>query len=356
MSSRKYLCALLAGLTLLAGCTTAQPEATETMPPATVAPITYTTRTVEYATYTKTVQGSAEATYPVQQTLTCPVSNGILKEYPTLRNTRVKAGDVLAVFEVPEDPIRTKELTLQLNRVRKAFETGMLERSLAVEEALAAAGQLTGTAQEIALLKAEKLQVAYNSYVYETQKSIAALEEQLATLQETTGEITLTAPFDALVTKVVNFTVGEPVAKGTGMIVLRSTDRFYLKTSSNVGRLRYNMALTITSGSNTFTGRVIAVGSMLPAELSVGYALIQAEAGITYDQIGKNTSFRGVEQVAENVIVVEQRLLSRDSNGHYVYVLENGAPAKRLVKIGPSNNGECWILDGLVPGDRLITG
>lgn len=362
MSNRSLFCALLAGLSLLFGCSAPVQAPTQTAQATeAVSPITYRTRTVEYSTYVKTVQGSADAVYPVEQTLTCPVSNAVLKEYPAVRNSRVKAGDVLAVFEVPTDPIRTTELTLQLKRARQAFETGKLERRVAIDEAQAAAELLTGTEKEIALLQVEKLRTSYDSYVYETQKSITTQETQLAELQATSGEITLTAPFDALVTSVAKFTAGDSIAKGKAMITLRYTDRFYLKIGSNSNRLRYNMTLTFNATSGTqstrFTGKVICVGSMLPEGVSADYAMVQVEEGITYDMLGKQAkaSFSGSEQVVENAIVISPTELYRDGNGYYVYVLENGEKTKRLVQVGTATTQSCWILDGLKPGDQLIT-
>ena len=58
----------------------------------------------------------------------------------------------------------------------------------------------------------------------------------------------------------------------------------------------------------------------------------------------------------DNAIVIPQDyIIKSDLEKFVVYVEENGMAKERTVRIGATSQGKVLILDGLNPGDRLIT-
>ena len=61
-------------------------------------------------------------------------------------------------------------------------------------------------------------------------------------------------------------------------------------------------------------------------------------------------------QKAENTLVLPYEYIQTDSEGDYVYVVENGIVVRKNVTIGIASSTEAQIVDGLNAGDKIVTG
>ena len=58
---------------------------------------------------------------------------------------------------------------------------------------------------------------------------------------------------------------------------------------------------------------------------------------------------------AEGVLVLPFEYIGTDSEGDYVYVIENGVLVRKNVTLGLTNSTEAQIEEGLSEGDEIVT-
>jgi multidrug efflux pump subunit AcrA (membrane-fusion protein) len=58
----------------------------------------------------------------------------------------------------------------------------------------------------------------------------------------------------------------------------------------------------------------------------------------------------------ENVIAIPNSAVRRDRDGTYAFVLESGARARRVIRVGYRGRDYTEVVEGLAEGDRVIVG
>lgn len=321
--------------------------------------IKYKTTEVTVGDYEKVSQGSLSLKYPVTEQLKVEATGQVtVKAIHVKSMQNVKAGTVLAEFEVKIDEAALAELNLKLERAKEAFRTGKQTRQDNIDNAKKKTEGLTSHELKIAQLNLEKQQVEYEQYVYQTQKSIAAIEEDIAEIYANARKKYIVAPFDGVVESVASLAVDERVSTGKVIVTLRSTDEFYLLAESSGTKLRYNMNVTIEAGKKDekleFSGRVVSAPNALPITLAQSSAIIHIESGVSHTVLKNTPIYRSIEESVKNVLLVDRSALGKDDNGDFVYILGNDVIQKRYVLRGLNNTEHFWIMDGLTEGQSII--
>jgi HlyD family secretion protein len=66
-------------------------------------------------------------------------------------------------------------------------------------------------------------------------------------------------------------------------------------------------------------------------------------------------SVRVVMETLHNTLMVERGPFVDQSGGRYVFVMDGSIAVKRPVRLGASSMNSVQVLDGLAPGDRVVT-
>ncbi|MBP3616560.1 MAG: efflux RND transporter periplasmic adaptor subunit [Lachnospiraceae bacterium] len=282
--------------------------------------------------YTMTTKDAELA--PYTEELTFEASGTVSKLYVKLGSV-VKKGELLA--ELEEEGVRSKASSAldQYLREKKNY----VDTVKAVNKKLA--GKLSAEErewQELILAQAEEL--------WQMQEPVLwnAWEEA----REKLGKNTITAPFDGVVTACIG--QNATVAAGQPAIALADTERVCITMGSY---------LPLSEIQNQ--ERVYGIVNGKETELIYLDDLMEEESTYTYfgaddfngAQIGDFVLICMVGNYHENVLSIPENAVYRDSNGTYVYLVEDGIRTKRDVILGYDDNVYVEIVEGLKEGDRV---
>ena len=279
-------------------------------------------------------------------------------EFYVTSGTEVSKGDVLARFTTEENQVALEEKQLALERAQRDFTLGKQQRQDQIKQAEAALNGLSSYEARIQALNIQKLQSQYDQYVYQTEYSLAAQQEEIQKLQSQISETVLVAPFDGIVDSVVSFNQGDKVDPSQVLVTMYASDRLLISAEDAEGAYRYNMPVTVQIGNNdeveTYTGRVISASNILPAALKQGQALIELDGKLDPALAKRKVAVTGNDVDLHNVLLVNRSAIKKDESRRYVYVLDGETVKKRYVVEGENNMSTTWILDGLTEGQTLI--
>ena len=304
--------------------------------------------------------GSVQVNYLKTEELSWDTSKDTITDIPVKRGQEVKAGEVLAVFDVPEKRSEMESLKLQLKRKQEDFAKSSAEKYKAIEEAKEyAIYHYMYRELEVANLKIEKQQAQYEQYLYEATNEIEKLKEQIKELEKELKENCLVAPFDGVIDWVAFYNPGDPTVTGSSLIRMYSTEYIVFETDESSDGLRYNMDVEVEisyrNKKTVYEGRVIAAQAILPDDVTQKKLVIRLNEAVNPKEISGNISYHADVDVLQDVIVIERKAVSKDAGKDYVYVLEDGAIQKRYVTTGPNSGGKIVIVNGLEEGQILIT-
>lgn len=324
--------------------------------------VNYNTIEAQLDEYVMTSTGSVSMEFPTPVDLCWETSGTTMKEILVERGQEVKAGDVLMTFEIESDKIKLEEMELQLLRKKEDYTRKKDAQEVELEKARTKAEEIENSySYRVAVLNVEKQQIAYERYVYETEKAIAALEEQIAEYKELISNNKLVAPFDGMIGSISYASEGDDVVVGERLISMYRTDEILLKVKNADGKLRYNMDVTIKMPNQTsgkvYAGHVISAPNILPSSVNQDYALIALDEELPMRMMMFGMGgfeFEAEYQRLEDVLLIDKKAINKEEGKDYVYILEDGAVHKRFVTTGMSTKSVAWILDGLSEGQQVI--
>ena len=317
------------------------------------------TVTLENSEFVREKSGSVQVAYLKTEELAWDTSKDTIAEILVKRGQEVKAGEVLAVFDVPERKSEMESLKLQLKRKQEDFEKSSAEKYKAIEEAKEyAIYHYMYRELEVANLKIEKQQAQYEQYLYEATKEIDKLKEQIKELEKELKENSLVAPFDGVIDWVAFYNPGDPTVAGSPLIRMYSTEYIVFEADESSDGLRFNMDVEVEisyrNKKTTYEGRVISAQAILPDDVTQKKLVIQLNDPINPKEISGNVLYHADIDVLQDVIVIERSAVSKEDGRDYVYVLENGAIQKRFVITGPNSGGKIVVVAGLEEGQILV--
>ena len=359
MSKNKLFCALLAILLPVLSSCAAKPA--EQIPEASlIAPeeVHYETVTIQKQDYVKVNKGNASVQYYINDELKWDTANSRLQEIHVIRNQEVKAGDVLATFTTAIDVPHLENLRLQLRRAEEALAEGKEERMKEIRHAERNIEYHFPLEKKIALLELESLQIDYDMYVYQQETAIAKLREQIYEIENTITENAIVAPYDGVINWVSSYNPGDSVGKGSTILRMHSTDKFIVFVSESADKLRYNQDVVLEAGRKnkreTFAGKVITAPNVIPDDVNMNVAVIQAAEGVTAEDLAVSVNFSVNAEEVSDAILVDRKLLTQESGKFAVNILEDDMVKKRYVTVASNNLQTYWILDGLTEGQTLV--
>ena len=168
------------------------------------------------------------------------------------------------------------------------------------------------------------------------------------------------ADFNGVVTE-VTVVSGETPAKGSKLVTLQSTDKVHAKinlSKYDLEKVRVGQLADITIAGNTYEGEITKINGMATANAN-GAPVVGAEIQLKNPD---NNIFLGVEAKvqlhiaeAKDVLVVPLEVVNVDTEGEFVYVVEDGKVAKKRIVTGVSSDLYCEVKEGLTEDDEIIS-
>jgi membrane fusion protein (multidrug efflux system) len=269
-------------------------------------------------------------------------SAGIIEELRFNSGQYVRKGDVIVVMRsyVEQASLKNNQAKLQLAKLNYEREKTLFAKHVSSQAAL-------------------------DTRFAELQQAQAGVDSVLAQIQQKT----ITAPFNGrLGIRQVN--LGQYVSPGTPLVTLQSLDPLYVMFSLPEQYLAalylgQDADISVNYGNGkTVHGKITAINSKVdPSSRNVLVQVtIPNEKFLLYP--GMYAHARIWLNDKDKRIVIPQTSISYSLSGDYVYIVKDEGKSKdkpelhvyrQYVKVGERRDDEATILDGLKPGDKVVT-
>lgn len=318
------------------------------------------TATVERGVFERGYSAPGSEYYPYTYVLRFEGDDARFVEYRVSRKDEVKAGDVLATFELDVDEVALATLRQQLQRAREAYAAQQEKQRLAIQEQKEAFAQVSDPiAREIAALQLQRAQISLEKYCLEQERHIASLQQELDDMEEANRRTSLIAPCDGVVTEIAYKQSGTRLHKGEILITLCRTDHMLLRITNTNGYFRYGMEVDVAAGPakarTMLRGRVVAADLLVPQSQQTGYAYVALDPlSGEYPTRGVQPSITGATYYLENVLILPRRAYEMDSGKYLISKLAGGAVEKRYINVAMQGIETAWVLQGVEEGETII--
>lgn len=229
-------------------------------------------------------------------------------------------------------------------------------------------------------LLAEKSKIYHNEIdreldraIESRQKAIENYTGELEKLSQYSGVVTLTAPYDGILTNLTEYKAGDMISYKENMVQIANQSGCYIIADDKEGLLSYGNEVIITyKGENDskkeIRGSVVSVyGVALSKPLKTGKAIIR----ISEEDIAQITKYgsavgtdggwsrnqfevRGVIHMADNVVLIPKKAVILRGKNTFVKVKEENGDVYYVPFIaGGSNEKYYWAVDGLSEGMKI---
>jgi len=311
---------------------------------------------------------------PVEEVHVLPLVSGeAVQELLADVGDTVVAGQVLARLEGAELDLQRSELVANRAATEAAIaqaEANVLEARANAEEAQRVADRSTalreqGNVSEAAFDQAmsalesaqARVRVAEQG-IESAQAQLAVVDAQIATLELRVSRTEVKSPADGLVVT-RNATVGQVAASaGEPMFVIVRGGEMELHAEvaeADLLRLAPGMGATMTAvgGAAPLTGTIRLIEPVIDAQSRLGIARIALEA----DTIVRQGMFLTAEILAREaeVLAVPVTAVGAGPEGSTVMRVVDGVAERVAVVTGMRDAGMVEIVEGLAPGDLVVT-
>ena len=313
--------------------------------------VSYDTVTVQRGTFETMENNLGREYYPLSYALSYDHDGARFVEYKVELGDEVKKGDVLAVFRMDSSDSELARKELAVTHAEEETARGIRDREEQISEAKKLRAQSSGYGWVQQNLQVERLEVELERYrlqqEYQTQQLRDALEEA-------TADLTITAPIDGVITRVVLKAPGDVIKRNLMdafdvLIEMRSEEERLMLMDSETLNFRYNMPVEVGEE----VGRVVAAPDLVPGVQS-GQILVEMEPVDGEIKMSTRTVI-GVVKNLDNVLLVPRNAVTKSGNQYYVTKMTNGVLQKRYVTVADMNNNDYWVLQGVDEGDILVT-
>ncbi|MFN4032259.1 MAG: efflux RND transporter periplasmic adaptor subunit, partial [Fimbriimonadales bacterium] len=198
----------------------------------------------------------------------------------------------------------------------------------------------------------------------------ARADAQLANAKVQLDSTTITAPLSGVVIArfVEQGTIVPPGAslfsQGNTLLQIADTSRMYVEVSvdeADIGSVRIGQPVDIRVDAfrrERFKGKVSRIDPQAVLEQNVTVIKVRVEIEKPDSRLkpGMNATCEFLVARKNDVVAVPNEAVNESPQGASVEVIVNGQPQRREVKVGVQGNTKTEIIDGLQPGEIVVTG
>jgi multidrug efflux pump subunit AcrA (membrane-fusion protein) len=342
---------------------------------------------------------TAEAViYPINQATIVPKISAPVRQFNVQRGDHVKQGELLAVLEDGDLRAATKESQQLYQQAQANLETA---RALTLPDDMTKAKSDLAAAREgldaakrlydnrvtlvkegalaqklvddakVALVQAQSLYDTASQHLHaletagqsaqlkssEAQASAAKAHYESSAAQSSYGEVR--SPISGVIAdRGVN--VGDMASSSSALFTIVDISRVVARASVPVNQataLRKGQPAVIKSATGDITGRVTVVSPAVDANTTTVQVWVEASNAGEALKLGSTVTISiDAGNLPNAVIVPIAALLASDEGGEKVMVaLANGTAQERKVETGVRNGDDVQILNGVKPGENVIT-
>ncbi|EWY42204.1 hemolysin D [Skermanella stibiiresistens SB22] len=271
---------------------------------------------------------------PAEAMSLAPEIEGTLAEILFREGTPVQAGQIL---------VRLDDSILKAELAKARAELGLAEANF--ERADTLLRQRSGT---------QRTRDETFSALQSARASVQLAQTQL-------DKTVLRAPFDGVL-GLRSVSKGEFVSRGDTLVTLQSIDPLkvdFRVPETQLANIRVGQKITLSTDAlagRTFEGEIYAIDPQLDVN---GRALKLRALVRNQDQVLRPGLFARVGISAasrDNAIMIPESAVVPEGNSRYVFRIQEGKAQRVDVKLGQRRAGEVEVVEGLSPGDVVVTG
>ena len=308
-------------------------------------------RTVKTATVSlRDVQNSTQATgtlVPVRHAELNSLVSGRIEKLPVDIGDKVVKGQLLFRIRTVDYRLALQQAEANLARARVVLKDRKREKNRM--QNLSEAGSATEQMRDQAITACEESQAAFKQ-----AQAARDIARQFLT------DCTITAPYDSVVTARY-LEESEYIKKGNK--VLEIMDLTVLNAELELperyaGEIDPQLPVTLSFSSRcsgSITGKVVAVNPKVDETNRTFLVKVAVDNKEGKLQAGLFCSANFQLPLKKDQLTIPTTALSRDQGRSTVWIVKDGKAYSRMVCEGESLDGWVWILDGLKPGDMVVT-
>ena len=189
---------------------------------------------------------------------------------------------------------------------------------------------------------------------------LAELTAEKATTDLEKAKAGVKADFTGIVTE-VDVVEGSTATEGAKLFTISNSED--VKVDINISKydiesIKIGQEVDVTIAGNAYKGSVQKIDRMA-VENTAKTPVVRAEVHIENPD---DKIYLGVEAKlnihvakADKAVLLPIELVNTDKEGYYCYIVENGLVAKKFLKVGIQSDFYTEILEGIKPGDQVIT-
>lgn len=253
---------------------------------------------------------------------------------------------------VETDERRTKALLDKVLRDHERNRKLFANKSISVNEMENSEKSLTVAEADYASARAATVEKKKNLIVAQN-----TLDYNLARLQDTV----IKAPFKGLIVR-RDREPGEVVVPGSSIFLLISMDELWIRAwvdETDMAKVSPEQQARIvfrSEPSRPYPGKVVRLGRETDRETRQFVVDVEASSLPANWSVGQRAEVYIQSARKKEALIVPSRFLLRDKAGIGVYVFADGKASWRSLKTGIRGVETVEVLEGLTPGDTVITG
>ena len=271
-------------------------------------------------------------------------------------------------IEKAEADVAQWQATVELNKKDLARQEELLKQDFTSQQLCDRAKEQLAVAEAHLGSVRKALELAQTGYQEDLKQAAAEVERAEAALADAKVQLsyaTITAPIDGVIGS-VSTQEGETVAAGLNsptFVTIIDLDRLQVDTfvdEVDIGKVKPGQTATFTVDSfpsREFAGKVVAIYPKAVIQENVVNYDVVVEITDAYDGVLRPEMTASVTiqlDTRENVLTVPAKAVKREGGKSVVYVLANGRPQPRDVKVGWKDSQWIEVLSGVEEGQTVL--
>ncbi len=281
----------------------------------------------------------------------------LLDQQNNLRNTRLA---------MDQQTTRLKDELLNLDKDLKRLERDQKVDERLVKDSLLARNTYLGNSENLQYMREKRKLVAANvrsdslfrlSQVGSITNNLALIDQNLLFLRENLQNLVIKAPISGQLSG-LNVELGQTKQRGERIAQIDVLDGFKVRAripEHYVSRVSAGLSGTFTHGGKEHT---VGIFKIYPEVSNGEFDVDLRFASAAPVDIRRGQTFQVRLQLSEDMqaVMLPRGPFFQDTGGQWVFVIDaEGKATKRDVKLGRQNPDMYEVLDGLQPGDRIVT-
>ncbi|MBQ7824311.1 MAG: efflux RND transporter periplasmic adaptor subunit [Bacteroidaceae bacterium] len=197
--------------------------------------------------------------------------------------------------------------------------------------------------------------------VRNSEVSVETARQNYETAQIQLERMSITAPFDGVITELPHYTSKARIESGSSMVKIMDYSKMYMEINlpeSSINEVKPSQKALITHYTLPYDTIAGNIGELSPA-ISTETRTFQGKLWIDNSKLllhpGMFVKADIVVDHADSTIVIPKDVVLSNRNRKFVYIVEKNTAIMRNIKTGLEDNDNIQVLEGLNVNDNLVT-